>query len=224
MIGHPGAVAVGALLVVFASPYLARLSVSEPDREDRNWWRPRAVTRRRTAATALLGAALGALAGSAAGWSPALPALLWLALVSTPLFVIDVEHHRLPDRLVFPAGLGGAALLSAAAMSAVAYGRIERAAVAAAVVFAVFFILAMVAPFGFGDVKLGAVLAGYLGWWGWAEVFYGLLGGFVIASLASLGLVISRRATLKTAIPFGPALILGALLVAGFGLVPGSSA
>jgi leader peptidase (prepilin peptidase)/N-methyltransferase len=41
----------------------------------------------------------------------------------------------------------------------------------------------------------------------------GLLTGFVIAAAVAVVLLISRRATRTTALPFGPALILGALLV-----------
>ncbi|MBV9592956.1 MAG: prepilin peptidase, partial [Actinobacteria bacterium] len=57
---------------------------------------------------------------------------------------------------------------------------------------------------------------------GWAHVLYGMLLGFVIASVVSLPFVALRRASMRSAIPLGPALVAGALLVLAFDLVPGS--
>ncbi len=53
--------------------------------------------------------------------------------------------------------------------------------------------------FGFGDVKLGAVLGAYLGWNGWLDVYYGLCAGFLLGSVVALGLIATRRASLNTA-------------------------
>jgi leader peptidase (prepilin peptidase) / N-methyltransferase len=41
----------------------------------------------------------------------------------------------------------------------------------------------------------------------------GLLAGFVLAAVVAVVLLVTRRATRTTALPFGPALILGTLLV-----------
>ena len=94
------------------------------------------------------------------------------------------------------------------------------AAVAAVAVFAVFCALTVTTGFGFGDTKLVTVLAGYLGWLGWGYVLCGVVGGFCVGALASLVLLFTRRVSLSTAVPFGPALVAGALLVSAFGLVP----
>ncbi len=71
-----------------------------------------------------------------------------------------------------------------------------------------------------GDVKLGGLLGGYLGWFGWFDVYYGIFAGFLIGAVLSIGLLMARRATMKTAIPFGPMLVLGPLVVLAFGLAP----
>lgn len=168
------------------------------------------------------GLVCGGLAGAAAGWTVAWPAFLWLALMVTPLVVIDVEHHRLPDRLVLAGFAGGAALLGVAGVASGDFGSSVRAGCAAGLVFVVFFVVTLVAPFGFGDAKLATVLGGYLGWLGWGYVLYGIMAGFGVGALVSIGLLLARRATLKTAIPLGPALVVGALLVAALRLVPES--
>jgi leader peptidase (prepilin peptidase)/N-methyltransferase len=216
------AVAVGAAGCVAASPYLARLTLSVPDREEPRWRRGRPVSPQRLACTALTGAVLGALAGAAAGWSALLPALLALALATTPLVLIDFEHHRLPDRLVRPAAVAGLVLLLLAAIIRRDWHALLRAGEGGAAVYAVFYLLMFISPksFGFGDVKLGGILGGYLGWFGWAYVYYGIFAGFLLGSVLSVALLASRRATLKTAIAFGPMLIFGSLVVVAFDITP----
>jgi leader peptidase (prepilin peptidase) / N-methyltransferase len=206
---------VAAGVCVAASPYLARVSVTVPDREDRTWWRGAPPARSRTLWTAMTAAGFGALAGCSAGWGATLPALIALAVVSTPLAVIDFEVHRLPDRLVGLGAIAAAALLAIAAAVRDDWPAYLRAGEAAAVVFAASFAIAFVAPnaFGFGDVKLGAVLGAYLGWIGWPWVYYGILAGFLIGSAVGVVMIVLGRAGRKTPIPFGPALIAGTLVV-----------
>lgn len=82
-------------------------------------------------------------------------------------------------------------------------------------VFALLFALAMLSPsgMGFGDVKLGALIALFSGWIGYAAAAMAIAAGFVVGALVALGLVLSRRRGLRDAIPMGPALLVGAWLV-----------
>jgi leader peptidase (prepilin peptidase)/N-methyltransferase len=147
------------------------------------------------------------MAGGAAGWTPALPAFVALACCLAPLVVIDIEHHRLPDRLVGSAAVAGIALLALPEQ----WGRWVGAIEAAAVVFAVLAAFSLVARFGFGDVKLGAVLGLYSGWFGWTSALDGVLLGFIAGGLAAALLWLARRAGRGSAIAFGPWLAIGAL-------------
>ena len=212
----------GAAACVLATPYLARLTVSVPDRDERRWWLGRRAGGRRLLLTAAAAAVLGALAGAAAGWSALWPALIALALVCTPLAIIDFEHHRLPNRLMAVVWVLAAALLTLAAAVRHDWDPLLRAVEAGAAVFAVLYLLAFAAPrsFGFGDVKLGGVLGAYLGWAGWGYVYYGIFAGFLFGAVVAIGLLASRRASLKTALAFGPMLVLGALVVLAFDAVP----
>jgi leader peptidase (prepilin peptidase)/N-methyltransferase len=216
-------VAVGAAACLLAAPYLARLTRTVPDARDPRWWRwgySWSAAPRRTALTAGAGVVLGALAGAAAGWSASLPAFAWLALLATPLVVIDFEHHRLPNRLVLALAGGEIALGVLAAGVRADWAALLHGVEGAAAVFAVLFGLAFAAPgsFGYGDVKLGGVLGGYLGWSGWPAVYYGVFAGFLIGGVVGLALIADRRASLKTAMAFGPMLVLGALLVLALGV------
>jgi leader peptidase (prepilin peptidase)/N-methyltransferase len=214
--------ALAGVLCLAAAPYLAGLTLSVPDAADRRWWRFRRTSAARTGGTALAAGAFGALAGWAAGWGAAWPAYLALALCCAPLAVIDLECHRLPNRLMLPACVAAAALLTIAAAVRGDWRQLLRAVEAAAATFAVLFLLAFAAPrsFGFGDVKLGALLGGYLGWVSWGHAYYGIFGGFVLGAVVALALLATGRAGLKTAMAFGPMLILGALLVLALDLVP----
>jgi leader peptidase (prepilin peptidase) / N-methyltransferase len=198
-----GAVVGGAACLI-ASPFLARLAATAE------------LTRPPLAATGLVGAVLGVLAGHAAGWSAALPAFVALALLATPLLLVDARQHRLPDRLVLPAAGCALALLALAATVRGDWAALGRALAAAAVVFAIFCTAAVASPssLGFGDVKLVGLLALYLGWLGWGHVFYGIFAGFVLGALVALVMLAGRRVSLQSHIAFGPALITGALLIA----------
>jgi leader peptidase (prepilin peptidase) / N-methyltransferase len=221
--------ALGAVVVAAVSPYLARLTVSAPDRGDKAWWRAgQPASTPRSLVVAAVGLVCGGLAGASAGRIAGLGfaglGFAWLAMIVTPLVVIDIEHRRLPDRLVLAGLLGGAASLGAATLASGETAALVRASIAAAVVFATFCVLTVTTGFGFGDTKLVAVLAGYLGWLGWDYVLCGVIGGFCVGTLMSLALLITGRVRLRTAVPFGPALVAGALLVSAFGLVPAALA
>lgn len=201
---------------MLVAPYLARITRTVPDRDDPAWWRGAAPTRPRLALTVVVAAVLGACAGHAVGWSAALPAFAVFAALATPLLLIDAELRRLPDRLVLPAAGCGLVLLALAAAIRSDWGALARAAAAGGIVFALFATVALASPrsMGFGDVKLAGVLAVYLGWLGWGHVLYGIFAGFVLGAVVAIGLLAGRRASLKTDIALGPALIVGALLVA----------
>jgi leader peptidase (prepilin peptidase)/N-methyltransferase len=207
---------VGAGSSVLVAPYLARITRTVPDRDDPTWWRGAAPTRRRLVLTVVVAAILGSCAGYAVGWSAALPAFAVFAVLATPLLLIDAELRRLPDRLVLPAAGCGLVLLAVAAAIRGDWAALARAAAAGGIVFAVFCSVALASPrsMGFGDVKLAGVLAVYLGWLGWGHVLYGIFAGFVLGAVVAVGLLAGRRASLKTDIALGPALIVGALLVA----------
>jgi leader peptidase (prepilin peptidase) / N-methyltransferase len=208
--------AVGAGIGLAASPYLAALTLRVPNRADERWWTWRPAPLVRVAVTASIAAVVGLLAATAATPSAAVPAFVVLALVATPLIVIDVEHHRLPDRLVGSGLIGAAALLTLAAGVSHHWEALLRAAEAAAASFLVLFTVAFASPrsLGFGDVKLAALLGAYLGWLGWDRVLPGFLLGVLVGAGVALIAVATRRASLTTHLPFGPSLVLGMLVTA----------
>ncbi len=66
---------------------------------------------------------------------------------------------------------------------------------------------------GGGDVKLGALVGFLVGWDG---VYFLLMVAYVLGSIPAIYLLITKKATVKTRIPFGPFLVISALLVSLF--------
>jgi leader peptidase (prepilin peptidase)/N-methyltransferase len=113
----------------------------------------------------------------------------------------------------------GALLLGAAAVAGSASTNAVRAAAGMAVMFAIYFALWFAYPkgMGFGDVKLAGVLGLYLGWIGWSTLAVGLLLGWFAGGLLGSVLLATRRAGRKSAIPFGPFMVIGAFAAIIFG-------
>jgi leader peptidase (prepilin peptidase)/N-methyltransferase len=163
-------------------------------------------------------AALFALAALRFGPSAELPPFLVLAATGVLLTVVDLRHRLLPNRVVAPALAAGGVLLALAAAVDEVWPDLLRAAVGAVGLFAVFLVLALIAPgsLGMGDVKLAALLGLYLGWLGWEVLVLGAAAGFVVQALVALGLLVTRRVGLRGELPFGPAMLAGAALAIGW--------
>ncbi|MFI6082743.1 prepilin peptidase [Streptomyces sp. NPDC051217] len=171
-----------------------------------------------TVITALVCGVLAA----ATGPRPELAVWLLLAPFAVLLALVDRNVHRLPDQLTLPLAVASAALLGITALLPDDGGSWSTALLGGLALGACYFVLFLINPngMGFGDVKLALSLGVVLGWYGWVVLFVGAFAGFLFGSLYGLGLMILRRANRKSAIPFGPFMITGALL----GLVLGALA
>ena len=105
-------------------------------------------------------------------------------------------------------------LLTGAAVLEGSFEPLLRAAIGAVVLFGLFFALVIAYPqgMGFGDVKLAGVIGGALGFVSYPAVVVGAFSAFVIGTVVGIVLMTVRHATGKTAVPFGPAMVAGALL------------
>lgn len=146
-------------------------------------------------------------------------AWLWLAAVTIALAIIDVETHRLPDRIVLPTAIAIASLLAATAAVEGDWWRIGQAAIGAAALGGFYLALAVIRPgaMGLGDVKLAGVLGLALGWAGWSQLVVGAFAAFVLGGLFSLILLLAKRVRRAGGIPFGPWMLAGAWVGIFFG-------
>jgi leader peptidase (prepilin peptidase)/N-methyltransferase len=199
------AVAAGLALGPWLARAAARLGTGRPD--------ARATPLRAAVLTLVLA---GLLAGTAAltGWRPALLGIGWVAAAGVVLAAVDLAAHRLPDRVTYPAAAVCAAAFVADGAVTGSWHAVVRALLAAAASGAVAALvwLAVPAGLGLGDVKLLALLGLVLGWAGWGVLLAGVFLGLVAGSVVSLALIALRRANWRTAVPFAPPLLAGAVL------------
>ena len=168
----------------------------------------------RYAAVEVTTGALFAAAGLRFGADAALPAYLVFFASLLAVSVIDFEHKIIPNRIVYPTIALCLPLLALAAAVGDDWGRLLRAAVGAAVAWAVLLVVHLVSPagMGFGDVRLAFVLGLMLGWLSASHVVAGLFLGFALGAVVGLGLVIVAGRSRKDAVPFGPFLAAGAII------------
>ena len=174
----------------------------------------------RTAAVVLGGA--GAFAALAWRWTDPVD-LLVLGVYVAALIVLlatDLDQKLLPDLITFPLMayalvilvLGLNPVLEGKAQVLIADGDLTAvlAAMAAPALLAITDRLFRGA-LGLGDIKL-AVSLGLM--FGITQLFVGFLVGTLAFAAIVLALVLSRRVSMKTAVPFGPALIAAGVVAA----------
>lgn len=224
------AAAVAALVALLAgaagwraAPWLRTLARLSAHDQRRPWTLRPAVV----ACTCAGLAALSVLTAHAQELPPATwsgLAVGWVAAGAAAL--VDAAAHRLPDVLVLRVGGVGVALAVVGALVAGRPALVLGALAGAVVGYLVLGLVAFAYPpgMGYGDVKLAALLGALLGlasgfgpapWWGGAIVAVAmLLLAFVVGGVGSLVLLAARRVTARTAVPFGPVLVLAAAVVA----------
>ncbi len=146
--------------------------------------------------------------------------LLCLAAILFTIALIDLETQLIPDQLTMlgavVAGLGVWLLGQGSVVSTSAHwfayglsGALVGAGILGAIVLGT-----RGRGMGIGDIKLAAVLGLSLGG---PLTLLALFTGFVSGALVGLGLLARGRASMKTAVPFGPFLVFGWLVAVLWG-------
>lgn len=159
-------------------------------------------------------AGLFAITGWWFGWSPYTGAALVVMAAGVALFMIDLDHHRLPFPITFAAG-GGVALALGVDAVVIGSAPVLAALVSAGLWTAVYggiWLATAGRGMGLGDVALAPVLGLLLGWLGWGPSLVGLMGGFVVGAFVGVVLLASRRAGARSRVAHGPFLLAGAAL------------
>lgn len=158
----------------------------------------------------------GALIGGSLGWAWPLVFLLPLVPVSVALAVVDARTRLLPTFLIAPSYVVTISLVLVSWVATRDTDDLVRAGWGWLIAGGIFFVLWFIYPpgLGYGDVRLSGVLGIVLGYLGWAQLTIGIYSGFLIFGLPGLLLAIVRRdrKLLKSAFPFGPFMLIGALI------------
>lgn len=170
-------------------------------------------------AAALLLAAAGGFASGymlvlrAGTYPPNLLRLVLLGTLLTAAAYIDALSHKIPNWIVLctAAVFAGCTVLDFVLSGTDAVPMALNGVLAAAVFFVVFFLvrLASRGGVGYGDIKMITAAALILGIYG---TFSFLLVSHVLAAVAAIALLVSKKATRKDGLPFGPFFYLGYLV------------
>ena len=170
-------------------------------------------------AAALLLAAAGGFASGymlvlrAGTYPPNLLRLVLLGTLLTAAAYIDALSHKIPNWIVLctAAVFAGCTVLDFVLSGTDAVPMALNSVLAAAVFFVVFFLvrLASRGGVGYGDIKMITAAALILGIYG---TFSFLLVSHVLAAVAAIALLVSKKATRKDGLPVGPFFYLGYLV------------
>jgi leader peptidase (prepilin peptidase)/N-methyltransferase len=130
--------------------------------------------------------------------------------------LIDIRHHIIPNKLMYPSLIGFPVFLVIARLFGAPVD-LPRAAIGFLAFGGGLFVIALISRgMGMGDVKLAAVIGVVLGSLGMGYVGVAAAAAIVFGALGAIvALVIGRDR--KSAIPFGPYLALGAVVAAFWG-------
>lgn len=150
------------------------------------------------------------------GGNPALPAFILLAVLGVQLARTDISLHLLPNPLVLSLLLGGLFLFLASIFAGSQWTEPLRAVAGAAILFAIYLIMALISPggIGMGDVKLAGPVGLYLGYLGWTQLLYGGLLGFVLNGVVTLFVIRKNRVERPSEVAHGPSMLAAAVGVA----------
>lgn len=178
-----------------------------------------AYERRRDREALLAVAALVAAGGIVGRWWNEAPGFATALLLVLPLLLaltlVDLDEHRLPNRLTLACVVVTTCGLALATLATSSAGWLEaRRALAGAALLGLFYLaLALLGGgrgMGLGDVKLAPSLGGLLGWVGWETWAAGAFGAFLLGGLWGVVLMLRGRGR-SARMPFGPFMIGGAL-------------
>lgn len=130
-------------------------------------------------------------------------------LALTLLLATDLDQRLLPDVITLPL-IPITAVLAVTGVNPFVAGQVLPAVIAAVAIPGLLYVLSI--PFGAGAIGMGdlklLVSVGLLT--GLMRASIGVIAGALLSGVVILGLLATRRVTLRSYIPFGPFLIIGA--------------
>jgi len=147
--------------------------------------------------------------------------ILWLISAAglVILFAYDARWYLLPNRVVFPlmaiAGISAVLHIASAPDLGVALLSTIVGCIILSGLYLLLFIVSQGAWIGFGDIKLGLVLALLLA--DWQLAFLALFAANLIGCILVIPGLLSRKLSHGSRVPFGPMLIAACFLVMLFG-------
>jgi leader peptidase (prepilin peptidase)/N-methyltransferase len=147
------------------------------------------------------------------GLSAELGVMIFYACLFIIIFVIDLEHGLILNKVVYPS------MIVAFLLSLYPWPwfnesigmRVAYAALGGAIGFVIFLLIALVSRggMGWGDVKLAALIGLATGF---PLVFLAIIMGAILGGIVAVALLIAKKRNRRQTIPFGPFLALAAMV------------
>ena len=152
------------------------------------------------------------------GLSPALGIMAFYACLFIVIFVIDLEHGLILNKVVYPSMVVALllALLPRPWLTQWLVTGIANAAIGGGIGFGIFLLIAIISRggMGWGDVKL----AGLIGLaTGFPLVFLSILMAAILGGIVAVAMVIAKKRQRRQTIPFGPFLAVAAMITLVWG-------
>lgn len=123
------------------------------------------------------------------------------------LFIFDFKHKLVPDAVVLPASL------VALVWNMVLGTSVLNILLAAGIGAGFFFLQHLVSGgrwIGEGDIRIGAMMGAMLGW---PNIIPAIFISYLLGAGVSILLLVAKRASMKTALPFGTFLAIGTFII-----------
>jgi prepilin signal peptidase PulO-like enzyme (type II secretory pathway) len=135
------------------------------------------------------------------------------------IFVFDLKHYLIPDEIIYPAVLVSCIWYFVSGIIFGSYTKYEilntvYSALGAALFFYLIYHFSKGRAMGLGDAKLAFLMGLFLGF---PKMIAALFFAFLSGALAGLILMLLKKKTLKSELPFGPFLVAGALFALFWG-------
>jgi len=130
------------------------------------------------------------------------------------VFVYDLKHYIIPDKIVFPA-IGIVFLyrifefLKFGFINSEIFFNFLIAAFLSSTFFLIIFLISKGEWMGFGDVKLIFLIGLFLGF---PSILVALFSSFVFGAIIGIVLIFLKKKSFESQIPFGPFLVIGAFI------------
>ena len=146
------------------------------------------------------------------GLSWLLPAVLFFVAVTITLTITDLEHKRIPNRILYPSLPIALVLLALGAWAESRTGDLTRGLMGGLAYFTGWLLIFVLTRggFGMGDVKLSLLLGLYLAFQSWETLLAGAFLAVLIGGVVAVALLVSGRKGRRDQVPFGPSLVAGA--------------
>ncbi|PIS40108.1 MAG: prepilin peptidase [Candidatus Nealsonbacteria bacterium CG08_land_8_20_14_0_20_36_22] len=132
------------------------------------------------------------------------------------IFVYDLKHFIIPDKIIFPAIIIALIFnfqfLISKQFSIFNYSILS--AFGAAIFFLTIVLISRGKAMGIGDIKLAFFMGLFLGF---PNILVALFLAFLIGAIIGVGLILAKRKTLKSEVPFGPFLVTGIFIALFWG-------